>query len=457
MREDPTTNTRLREHEKKCILIQEQFLHLQDSEKIAKGGFYLSHLSRKREQKSKKIDMHNLTSVIDVDIESGIAHVEGMASFYDIVEETLKYGFIPKIIPELGGITIGGAISGLAVESTSFRFGLLHRVITEMEVITGDGKLYICKPDNEYHDLFYGMPNSYGTLGYILSAKIELIPAQPYVYLQFKKYDNLDTYFQAIKSFCAEKEKYNFIDGAIFSKDMMVIVLGQFTDSVERCSDYQTENIYYKAIQEKNEDYLTISDYIWRWDRHLFWGTNGTFLENRIFRRLFGQYILRSDRMLTIKHMAERFKEKLYGERSVPKREKLGQDIGVPIDNCKDFVEWFNENIGILPLFICPYEAPNKEIQFSLLGKTDLDLSCNIGFYSYKETEYDPQEGYYNRMIEKKGSEFNFFKSLYSSSFYPKSEFEELYYFETTYPDLKEKYDPHGRFPDLYEKCVLGH
>jgi FAD/FMN-containing dehydrogenase len=43
-----------------------------------------------------------------------------------------------------------------------------------MEILTGDGRVVVATEGQRARDLFYGFPNSYGTLGYSLSLTIEL-------------------------------------------------------------------------------------------------------------------------------------------------------------------------------------------------------------------------------------------------------------------------------------------
>ena len=47
-------------------------------------------------------------------------------------------------------------------------------------------------------------------------------------------------------------------------------------------------------------------------------------------------------------------------------------------------------------------------------------------------------------------------KSLYSDSYYTREAFEATYG-GAAYRALKERYDPEGAFPRVYEKCVLKH
>ena len=64
-----------------------------------------------------------------------------------------------------------------------------------------------------------------------------------------------------------------------------------------------------------------------------------------------------------------------------------------------------------------------------------------------------PTEGYTNRLIERKVSELDGHKSLYSDAYYSPDEFDELYGGET-YKTVKKTYDPDSRLLDLYAKAV---
>ncbi len=119
--------------------------------------------------------------MITIDPEHLIAEVEGLVTYEDFVRQSLKFNCLPAVVPELKSITVGGAIAGLGAESSSFKYGWVHETATELEVLLSDGRVVICSPTNEHRDLFYALPSSYGTLGYVLKAKMRLIPAKAYV------------------------------------------------------------------------------------------------------------------------------------------------------------------------------------------------------------------------------------------------------------------------------------
>ena len=96
-----------------------------------------------------------------------------MCTYEHLVDATLPHGLIPLVVPQLRTITLGGAVTGLGIESTSFRSGLPHESVLEMDVLTGAGEVVTTKPGD---DLFDAFPNSYGSLGYATRLRIELEP-----------------------------------------------------------------------------------------------------------------------------------------------------------------------------------------------------------------------------------------------------------------------------------------
>ena len=53
--------------------------------------------------------------------------------------------------------------------------------------------------DNENKDLFNSIPNSYGTMGYVTRAKINLVDSKKYVKLTNHKFDNSKDAFDFLK------------------------------------------------------------------------------------------------------------------------------------------------------------------------------------------------------------------------------------------------------------------
>ena len=88
-----------------------------------------------------RLDVSGFDGVLSVDPEARTADVQGMATYEQLVDATLPYGLMPLVVPQLKTITLGGAVTGLGIESSSFRNGLPHESVLEMEILTGDGRV----------------------------------------------------------------------------------------------------------------------------------------------------------------------------------------------------------------------------------------------------------------------------------------------------------------------------
>ena len=64
-----------------------------------------------------------------------------MTTYEHLVQATLPYGLMPLCVPQLKTITLGGAVTGLGIESASFRSGLPHESVIEMDILTGAGEI----------------------------------------------------------------------------------------------------------------------------------------------------------------------------------------------------------------------------------------------------------------------------------------------------------------------------
>lgn len=66
-----------------------------------------SNLFRRREQTARhKLDVRSFDGVLRVDPDRMIADVEGMTTYGALVDETLRYGLLPAVVPQLKTITV---------------------------------------------------------------------------------------------------------------------------------------------------------------------------------------------------------------------------------------------------------------------------------------------------------------------------------------------------------------
>lgn len=420
-----------------------------------------SNLFRGRDDRNVGLDVTGLTGVIAIDPVARTADVQGMCTYEDLVDALLPYGFAPTVVPQLKTITLGGAVTGMGVESTSFRNGLPHEAVLEMDVLTGTGEIVTASP-TENADLYTGFPNSYGSLGYAVRLRIELEEVAPYVELHHIRYHDAESFSadlgQVSKTGEWEGRTVHGLDGVAFSLDELYLIVAVGTQEEGPVSDYTRERIYYRSIQHPDgvlHDRLTIRDYIWRWDVDWFWASRAFGAQHPVFRKLWPRDLLRSsfywkliglDRKYDIEHNL------VNRRKGLPHRERVVQDIEVTVDKLPEWLHWFFNACDIQPMWLCPIRLRGEQT-WPLYPLEAGTTWVNAGFWSAVPGGDEP--GAFNRVIEAKVHELGGHKSLYSEAFYTREQFEALYGGEL--PDkLKTIYDPDGRFPGLYEKTVTG-
>jgi FAD/FMN-containing dehydrogenase len=410
------------------------------------------------------LDVAAFDGVLEVDRQSGTAEVLGMTTYEHLVEATLPHGLMPLCVPQLRTITLGGAVTGLGIESASFRSGVPHESVLEMDILTGSGEIVTARPDNEHRDLFFGFPNSYGSLGYALRLKIELEPTRPYVHLRHLRHGTADAMAAQIERIVStgsyEGARVDFLDGTVFSATEQYLTLGTMVDELPAgltVSDYTGMGIYYRSIQQRNQDALTIHDYLWRWDTDWFWCSRAFGAQRPWIRRMWPKERLRSDVYWKLVALDRRhdLSGRLARLQGRPQREPVVQDIEVPIDRLAEFLDFFHREVGIEPVWVCPMRQRDPSARWPLYEFDPGVTYVNVGFWSTVPLPdgVSPDEGRVNRLIEAKVTELDGRKSLYSTAFYDRDEFWSIYGGDV-YSQLKDQYDPQGRLLGLYEKVV---
>jgi FAD/FMN-containing dehydrogenase len=413
-----------------------------------------SNLFRDRERaRGQQLDVGDLNHVLEVDSNEGWVDVEGMTTYEALADATLASGALPCVVPQLKSITVGGAIAGVGIEASSFKYGLAHETMLELEVLTGDGQVILARPDNAHRDLFYGFPNSYGTLGYALRVRAKTTPVKPHVRLEHRHHRGSESFFEDLAAACASSVA--FVDGVVFGPQELVITTGEFVDTAPYTSDYSFERIYYRSLRERTDDFLAVRDYLWRWDTDWFWCSKNLYAQNPLVRRLLGRKRLNSIFYSRVMRWNSRIGltralDRIRGRHP----ESVIQDVDIPLDRAAEFLEFFAREIGILPVWICPFKAFEPNVTWTLYPTRSDTLYVNFGFWDVVRSRTPHSRGHFNRLVERKVAELGGIKSLYSESFYSRDEFWQSYN-KPGYDALKARYDPHHAFKDLYEKCVL--
>lgn len=414
-----------------------------------------SNLFRDRQALPKRrLDLRALCQVLGGSAQEGWVDTEGLTTYEDIVNWTLPRGFMPAVVPQLKTITAGGAVAGVGIEATSFRQGLVHDTLQEIEVLLPGGEIVVCTPGNEHKDLFFGFPNSYGTLGYALRLRLGTLSTKPMVRVDHLKYEDSAAFLRAMALQCAGDA--DFVDGVVFGRHEHALSVARFEQHAPWQSDYTLKDIYYQSVRNREVDFLSAHDYLWRWDADWFWCSRNFGAERPLVRRMLGrkhlnsrhyQQWMRWNTRWGLTHTLARLQGRY--------QESVIQDVDIPFDRAAEFMDFLHREIGILPVWVCPIRAPDPARAFTLYPLSGDALYLNFGFWDVVQSRTARPSGHFNRLVESRVIELGGIKSLYSECFFTREQFDRAYAMDR-YRALKRKYDPNGRAPGLYEKCVLG-
>ncbi len=415
-----------------------------------------SNLFRGRPQPGAGLDVTGLQGVIEVD--GDVAEVQGMCTYEHLVEATLVHGRIPLVVPQLRTITLGGAVSGLGIESTSFRNGLPHESVLEMDVLTGSGEIVTTKPGD---DLFDAFPNSYGSLGYATRLRIELEPVPAYVALRHVRFDDAATLAEAVARIVDEGawdgERVDAVDGVAFSPDELYLTLARWTDEDGPTSDYTGQQVFYRSLQQRSADRLTVRDYLWRWDTDWFWCSRAFGAQHPLVRRVWPRRLRRSDVYWRLVALDRRFGigDRLDRRAGRPQGERVVQDVEVPVGRLAEFLDWFDREVGMRPVWLCPLRLRRAGEDRPWPGYPLISATTyvNVGFWGVVNVGPEAPQSPRNRAIEAKVTELGGHKSLYSEAFYERAEFDRLYD-GAHLARVKALHDPDDRLTNLYDKVV---
>ncbi len=388
----------------------------------------------------KKIDVKVLTDILEINVEKQICTAESGVTFTTLVRATLEHGLVPRCVSELQEITIGGAVAGCSVESMSFKYGGFYDSCIELEVVSGTGEVITCSQLSN-PEVFDGIHGSFGTLGILTLLTFKLVPARPFVRVDYVRYPSFTTLLASIREHY-EKQDVEMMDALIHAPDNCILCIGTFVDYAPWKSKYFAEP-YYKSTLVKDHDYMATPDYFFRYDADCHWSIRSyPGLENKIVRTLFGKFLLGSSNILKLSEKLP-FLVKKDGKPDVI------VDVFIPNVHALKFLEWSKQVFNYYPLWIVPYKMQPFYPWLNpvmLQGITD-PLFIDIAIYGFPQKT---DKNYY-KLLEEKVFELQGMKTLITHNYYDKESFWKSFN-KDFYDRVKQRVDPKNLFRDLYAK-----
>jgi FAD/FMN-containing dehydrogenase len=388
------------------------------------------------------IDISTLNRVLEIDVKARRCVAEPGVTFAELARTTLAHGLIPTVVPELEGITVGGAVAGCSVESMSWKHGGFHDSCLEYELVSGAGEVLTVSPERD-PELFHMVHGSYGTLAILTRLTFKLVPAKPFVRLEYRRFSTVEAFETEMRARIAAGD-FELIDGIIHGPNELVLCLGNFVDSAPYKSDYRWLNIYYKSTKTRTEDYLETADYCFRYDTECHWLTRTLPpLEWKPVRFAVGKMVLGSTNLI-------KWSKRLEPILGLKKRPDVVVDVFIPSRRFGDFFKWYEKDFQYYPLWIVPYRIPEPYPWISKEHAAQFNDVLFIDCAVYGKLNGDPNVDW-SQVLEEKTYELGGIKTLISRNHHTRERFWQVFNREN-YDAAKARLDPRGVFKSLYEK-----
>ena len=119
------------------------------------------------------LEMKSMSGIGEVDQKAETVDVEGGVVWRDLVHHLKRWDLYPRVLTNNLGVTIAGTLSVAGIGVASFRYGSQGDNVVELDVVTGEGELVTCGPDDG-GDLFWNVIAGLGQVGIIVRARLKL-------------------------------------------------------------------------------------------------------------------------------------------------------------------------------------------------------------------------------------------------------------------------------------------
>jgi Delta24-sterol reductase len=427
---------------------------------LAKGAHASNTLRNNKHPRIASIDLSFLNQILELNKEEMWILVEPRLIFANLCRYTLSHNLIPPVVPEFTNITIGGALLGAALESSSHYWGQVSDICIECEVILGNGEKIIAS-SGENSDLFYALSGSYGTLGILTAVKIQLIEAKPYVNLTYYRYPTLEEAIEALKPPLG----CDFAEGIVFDPNDALVIKGNLSNKSDlplyNPNKSWSEWYVQHAKHARQPECMPLYNYLFRFDRGAFWmgryvhsfvtmfqllfhtgipKVKSHSLEpNFFFRFLFGWFCSSRKLYFLWHRIPNAITETLF----------FIHDFYAPFPIADKILNRFLEHTSILPVWLCPIKGSvGKQFLSPHYGH---EYFLNIGLYGIPKGDLPVPA--LSALLEKEIVDCGGRKMLYSYTYYTKEKFSKIYC-DPLYDELRKKYFANLTFPTLYNKIT---
>lgn len=433
--------------------------------------------------KRYEVNLSDLTDVVSVDLDNMTVTLEPYVTMGQLTATLTPLGVSLAIVPEYDDLTVGGLVCGYGIEGSSHKYGLFYDEVSAMEVVLAGGKPVTATRDNEYSDLFYAIPWSYGALGMLVGVQMRLVRIKPFMkVVYYPVAGSIEQMCKAWDHFLVPSDKpwAEYVEGLIYSSTRGVIMTADYADAEEATASGKINRFgwwfkpwFHRHVQDnildKSSDgspvveYVPTREYLHRHTRSLYWQADllVPMGNHPVFRYLAGWLMPPRVSFLKLTTIGKKMND-YYSSRFV------AQDILVPLRKTAECMELMHDEFDIYPVWLCPHrvfktrrgtmldcEADYDKRTALRQGDTeDAQMFTDVGIWFtpgpiLRGEKYDTNAALHKLeqwLIQNHG-----YQTLYAYTELTESDFWKMFD-KTLYDKCRSKYNASNHFMDVYYK-----
>lgn len=170
--------------------------HTQSGQALTEGGIL--------------VDLTSLNKIEALDAGGPSVTCGAGVRWMDLVASVMTQGFIPPVLTNNLGVTVGGTLSVAGLGIASYRYGAQGDNALELEVVTGTGDQVVCSADQN-PELFDAVRSGLGQFGIITRAKLKLRTCLPMTRTYFLLYDDIATLMKDAEAVMGS-DQYHYLE-----------------------------------------------------------------------------------------------------------------------------------------------------------------------------------------------------------------------------------------------------
>jgi len=414
----------------------------------------------------------DLDEILELDEDNMSVHVEPGVTTGQITRYLIPKGYTLAVTLEISDATLGGLAMGVGMTTHSHKVGLYQETVLCYEMVLGDGSAVEVTRTNEYSDLYYCLPWSHGTLGFLTGLKLEIIRVKPYIHMTYIPVKGLKTFADKMREYSGalnkEADVPDYVEATLYSKDAGVIMVGKFADVDTDEKESKVNHVsawsapwFYKHVENilqggvEVDEYIPLRDYLLRHNRAIFWVVEDMlpFGNNPIFRYLFGWLLPPKPAFLKFTTTP--------GYRVMTFAKTVFQDIVLPMTELEDSIIQSEKLFDVWPLLVYPcriYSQGEGQLrhprQNQMCPGSNYGMFYDLGIYGVpgpvkRKQRFDMATAM--TTMEKYTCSVGGYPFLYADVFMTREEFSSMFCLQG-YESCRQRYHAGGAFPHLYDK-----